>query len=179
MLRLGNLPRYLNASVHSGEDVILTATGPGSERVRGSDGQHRGVPRHGRGAGIGRADHHNCLDASRAPSLSEASFIQTILVSTCTRPANVPKPQSMPAMTFSRPTALGVLHDALGDQFRMLDEVRSRIDHARDDRLAVRQLDVLPDLPLVAVTRIGAGNDTASGFAFSTMSTMSFSGTSP
>lgn len=35
MLRLGNLPRYLNASVHSGEDVILTATGPGSERVRG------------------------------------------------------------------------------------------------------------------------------------------------
>ncbi len=36
MLRLGNLPRYLNASVHSGEDVILTASGPGSERVRGS-----------------------------------------------------------------------------------------------------------------------------------------------
>ncbi|MEA3026939.1 MAG: alkaline phosphatase [Alphaproteobacteria bacterium] len=35
MLRLGNLPKYLNASVHSGEDVILTATGPGSERVRG------------------------------------------------------------------------------------------------------------------------------------------------
>jgi alkaline phosphatase len=36
MLRLGNLPKYLNASVHSGEDVILTASGPGSERVRGS-----------------------------------------------------------------------------------------------------------------------------------------------
>ena len=35
MLRLGNLPKYLNASVHSGEDVILTATGPGSERVHG------------------------------------------------------------------------------------------------------------------------------------------------
>lgn len=35
MLRLGNLPKYMNASVHSGEDVILTATGPGSERVRG------------------------------------------------------------------------------------------------------------------------------------------------
>jgi alkaline phosphatase len=26
----------MNASVHSGEDVILTATGPGSERVHGS-----------------------------------------------------------------------------------------------------------------------------------------------
>jgi alkaline phosphatase len=35
MLRIGNLPRYLNASVHSGEDVILTASGPGAERVRG------------------------------------------------------------------------------------------------------------------------------------------------
>ncbi len=36
MLRLGNLPAMMNASVHSGEDVILTATGPGSERVHGS-----------------------------------------------------------------------------------------------------------------------------------------------
>ena len=36
MLRLGNLPKYMNSSVHSGEDVILTAIGPGSERVRGS-----------------------------------------------------------------------------------------------------------------------------------------------
>ena len=33
--RLGNLPKLANASVHSGEDVILTATGPGAERVRG------------------------------------------------------------------------------------------------------------------------------------------------
>lgn len=36
MLRLGNLPAMMNASVHSGEDVILTASGPGSDRVRGS-----------------------------------------------------------------------------------------------------------------------------------------------
>jgi alkaline phosphatase len=35
MLRLGNLPTKANSDVHSGEDVILTATGPGSERVRG------------------------------------------------------------------------------------------------------------------------------------------------
>ena len=35
VFRLGNLSKYINASVHSGEDVILTATGPGSERVRG------------------------------------------------------------------------------------------------------------------------------------------------
>jgi alkaline phosphatase len=36
VLRPGNLPALIGASVHSGEDVILTATGPGSERVRGS-----------------------------------------------------------------------------------------------------------------------------------------------
>jgi alkaline phosphatase len=36
VLRFGNLPAMVGASVHSGEDVILTATGPGSERVRGS-----------------------------------------------------------------------------------------------------------------------------------------------
>ena len=36
VLRLGNLPRYLGLGVHSGEDVILTAAGPGSARVHGS-----------------------------------------------------------------------------------------------------------------------------------------------
>ena len=36
MLRFGNLPAMMGASVHSGEDVIVTAAGPGSERVHGS-----------------------------------------------------------------------------------------------------------------------------------------------
>src|SRR5262245_41789638 len=62
-----------------------------------------------RGPGGSRAHarsraHHNSFDASRAPSASAASFIHTILESTCSRPAKVPKPQSTPAMTFSRPT---------------------------------------------------------------------------
>jgi len=35
VLRFGNLPAMINADVHSGEDVILTATGPGSDRVHG------------------------------------------------------------------------------------------------------------------------------------------------
>jgi alkaline phosphatase len=34
-LRFGNLPAMIDADVHSGEDVILTATGPGSELVAG------------------------------------------------------------------------------------------------------------------------------------------------
>jgi alkaline phosphatase len=35
VFRFGNLPAMINADVHSGEDVILTAMGPGSDRVRG------------------------------------------------------------------------------------------------------------------------------------------------
>src|SRR5262249_31769513 len=35
VLRFGNLPAMINADVHSGEDVIWTAVGPGSDRVRG------------------------------------------------------------------------------------------------------------------------------------------------
>lgn len=35
VFRLGNLPAMMNASVHSGDDVVLTARGPGSERVHG------------------------------------------------------------------------------------------------------------------------------------------------
>jgi alkaline phosphatase len=35
VFRLGNLPAMINADVHSGEDVVLTAVGPGSERVHG------------------------------------------------------------------------------------------------------------------------------------------------
>jgi alkaline phosphatase len=35
VLRFGNLPAMMNADVHSGEDVVLTAIGPGSERVHG------------------------------------------------------------------------------------------------------------------------------------------------
>jgi len=35
VLRVGNLPHGAPQGVHSGEDVLLTATGPGAERVRG------------------------------------------------------------------------------------------------------------------------------------------------
>jgi len=35
LLRVGNLPHNAPQGVHSGEDVVLTAMGPGAERVRG------------------------------------------------------------------------------------------------------------------------------------------------
>jgi alkaline phosphatase len=38
VLRFGNPPAMINAGVHSGEDAILTAAGPESDRVRGQMG---------------------------------------------------------------------------------------------------------------------------------------------
>ena len=35
MLREGNIPRDSSTGVHTGEDVVLTATGPGAEQVAG------------------------------------------------------------------------------------------------------------------------------------------------
>ena len=35
VLRTGNLPRNAPQGVHTGEDVVLTASGPGAEQVRG------------------------------------------------------------------------------------------------------------------------------------------------
>ena len=47
VLRFGNLPAMIGASVHSGEDVILTGDRAGQRTHPRLDGQHRGVPRHG------------------------------------------------------------------------------------------------------------------------------------
>src|SRR5438067_7351615 len=46
----------------------------------------------------------NCCEARRAPSAIAASFAQTTSGSTAACPTQVPKPQSLPAMTLSRPT---------------------------------------------------------------------------
>ena len=50
--------------------------------------------------------HQSSCEASLAPSTMDASFAHTMLVSTFRPQADVPKPQSLPAMTFSLPTAL-------------------------------------------------------------------------
>ena len=125
--------------------IFVVIGGPPGEPNKGTAGRHAAV------------SHHNCFDASRAPSASDASFIQTILVSTWTRPAKVPKPQSTPAMTLSRPTALAYCTMRSATSSGCSTKFEVGIDHAGDDGLAVRQLDVLPHLPLVAVARIGAG----------------------
>lgn len=49
--------------------------------------------------------HHNSRDARLAPSTIAFNLAQTTLVSTFRPHAEVPKPQSLPASTFSRPTS--------------------------------------------------------------------------
>src|SRR5437763_8109444 len=44
--------------------------------------------------------------------------------------------------------------DAPGDEFRMLDEVSRMGTHAGDNALAVRELDIFPDLPPLLMARI-------------------------
>jgi hypothetical protein len=69
---------------------------------------------------------------------------------------NVSKPQSVPAWTFSRPTTSASRVRPLGDEPRVLDRVDLDVDHAEDQVLAVGQVDLLEDLPLVRVARVGA-----------------------
>ena len=60
---------------------------------------------------------------------------------------------------------LGEPHDALGDQLGMLDDVGGVADDAGDQHRALRQLDVLPHLPLVLVARVGPLEHEGAGLA--------------
>src|SRR5690349_12209280 len=44
---------------------------------------------------------------------------------------------------------IGEAQDALGDEFRVFDNIGGVADDARQDQLVVRQLHILPDLPFV------------------------------
>lgn len=59
-----------------------------------------------RSSGTGsEPSYHRRPDAKRAPSARAASLANTMVGCTVGGPAKVPKPQSAPAMTFSRPTS--------------------------------------------------------------------------
>ena len=132
-------------------------------RVREERGEHRSSiapqpqPCH---ESLQTRRHQSCLVAIAAPWASVSSFAQAICG--CTRP---PRPQSVAAMTFSRPTSVGEAHDAVGDELGVLDDVGGVADDAGQDQLAVGQLGVLPDAPFVLVADVaglegvGAGVD--------------------
>ena len=67
----------------------------------------------------------------------------------------------------------GEADDALGDQLRMLDHVGGVADDARQDELAVGQLDVLPHLPFVLVADIAGLERIGLALIASMTSTMS------
>jgi alkaline phosphatase len=67
VLRFGNLPAMINADVHSGEDVVLTASGPGSERVRGQMDNTEVFRVMVEALGLGSADDANAKRTEVAP----------------------------------------------------------------------------------------------------------------
>jgi alkaline phosphatase len=78
VFRFGNLPAMINADVHSGEDVILTATGPGSERVRGQMENTELVRIMAEALGLGVGDAAPAvLHGELPPALPSAARFQT------------------------------------------------------------------------------------------------------
>ena len=73
---------------------------------------------------------------------------------------------------------VGVTADALRDELGMLDEVRFRFDDARNEQLAVGQLESLEQFPLVSVAGVAASIAMALGRARNTISITSAKGTS-
>src|SRR4029079_7192554 len=59
---------------------------------------------------------------------------------------------------------IGVARDALRNQLGMLDEIRFRLDHARYQDLAIRQLYALEDSPFMRVARVGGLERDRHGF---------------
>ena len=70
----GNLPAMINADVHSGEDVILTASGPGSERVRGQMDNTEVFRVIAEALGLGSADSEPKRDGGRPASAVSAAI---------------------------------------------------------------------------------------------------------
>src|ERR1700759_3453856 len=46
--------------------------------------------------------------------------------------------------------------DAFGDKLRVLDDIGGVADHAGQDHLVLRQLDILPDLPFMLVANVAS-----------------------
>ncbi len=79
-------------------------------------------------------------DARSAPARSARSFSHTSDGATSPMPAEVSKPQSVPAMTRrGSPTAAATRVEPVGDDLGVLDVVARRVDHPGDEHHAVGQ----------------------------------------
>src|SRR5271166_5158760 len=92
----------------------------------------------------------------RAPSAIAASFAQTTSSATRPRPAEVSKPQSVPARTRrGSPTARATASMRSATTSGCSTKLVSGIDHAGDNHLIVVERKVLQAAVLVCVARIG------------------------
>lgn len=100
VFRLGNISRMMNASVHSVEDVVLTATGPGSERVRGQIDNTEVFRLMAEALGLG----HVALRARRADTPVDSSHPAAVPVMRRPNSAMAPigRMKPMPSTTMSK-----------------------------------------------------------------------------
>ena len=76
-----------------------------------------------------------------APSASDLSLAHAMRGSMVgSVRTKVPKPQSVPAMTFSRPDDLCVADNSLRYKLRVLDEIGRGVDDTRNDGQAIREM---------------------------------------
>src|SRR5712691_10979987 len=118
--------RLLRVRDRSHPELLWSPAGTGPELP----GRQRGALRQGLEFG----PHDGGMDAGRKGTLGEAAV----------GAGNDVLPPDQP----------GVCREAPGDQLRVLDDVGRMGDDARDKELAVRELDLFPDLPLVLVAWI-------------------------
>src|SRR5438045_4316332 len=86
--------------------------------------------------------------AIAAPSASALSLAQTTDGTTgLVCPAKVAKPQSVPAMTRSRPT--------MSDEPGVLDKIRRRVDAARHQDFVIGDFGALQIFPFMRMARVG------------------------
>ena len=99
-------------------------------------------------------DYHNSFEAIRAPSAIDWNLAQVIFGSTRMETRDRRETAIGAGHHVLAPDQAGDVADALSDQLGMFDKVIDRIDHARDQQLVGRQLEVLEERPFMLVTRI-------------------------
>ena len=98
----------------------------------------------------------------RAPSAIAFSLAQTTSSVTRPMPAEVSKPQSVPAITRLRVADRARdVFEPVGDDLGMLDKPGQIVDDAGDDDLVVGQREFLQYAPFVLVPRVGEGQHEA------------------
>jgi hypothetical protein len=93
-------------------------------------------------------------EARRAPSRRLESLAQTTSSATRPQPAEVSKPQSVPARTRLASPMTPATRSIRSNHLGMLDEIGEAVDYARDEHLVFTEWEPLEAAKLVGVARI-------------------------